>query len=320
MFHSTGTGTGPESRKTVFYDAVVADGPPPPGTTDLGPIVAAAIGLGLTVRSPRVLRAGVNLVVHLAPAPVVVRVATMTAEVRGNAFDYLQRERHVSQALADRGLAVISPTDLVDPGPHRLGDRSMLLLEHHHLAPLDRADPDDAAEAGRALVVLTEALADLPASLAIDLTAGDVGHPWPEIDRLLVTVGPTYESAAVDRIRRFVDELRATEPDDKLRLVHGDAHPGNVARSNGRVVWFDFEDTNLRPLAWDLASLRRSWPAAGDVACRELGVDVTSGTMRWHHELRDVYALLWSMFSAIRHPGTRDQNRTRLADWLQRNP
>lgn len=278
-------------------------------------LVQLATSLGLDAEQAQVLRAGANLVVHLAPSPVVARVATMTAEMRGGAVNYLRRERDITRALVDRGLSVIGPTDLVDPGPHRVSGHAVLLLKHHDLEPIDRNAPRDAAGAGLALVALTEALADLPPELA----KGDAGHPWSEMDRLLTTVTPANESAVIDRIRGYVAELRDQEPGDPRRLVHGDAHPGNVARSGGRIIWFDFEDANRRPLAWDLASLRRSWPAAGDVACRELRVDVASPTMRWHHELRDVYALLWSMFSATRYAGTRAQNKTRLADWLDRH-
>lgn len=279
-------------------------------------LTAATRALGLRVDRPVVLGDGANLVVHLAPSPVVARVATLTAEMRGDGYNFLRRERDVCRALLERGLDVGGPTDLVDPGPHRIGGRAVLLLRHRSLQPVDLDSPSHAVAAGRALVQLSEALADLPAELG----RGDAGHPWVEIEALLDTVGPTTDDRAMAHIRETVDTLRCSEPEEPHRLVHGDAHRSNVALDGGRTLWFDFEDCNHRPLSWDLASLRRSWPPAGDEACRLLAVDPSSPSMRWHHELRDVYALLWNRFHAQRRPAVRAAAADRLARWMDRTP
>ena len=48
--------------------------------------IAAALALGrdhgIRIDEPRVLKDGSNLLVHLRPAPVVVRVATFTGQIR----------------------------------------------------------------------------------------------------------------------------------------------------------------------------------------------------------------------------------------------
>ena len=55
--------------------------------------MAVAVTHGVAVRAPRVLSDRSNLLVHLAPAPVVARVATSTAAVRaGGARDWLGRD------------------------------------------------------------------------------------------------------------------------------------------------------------------------------------------------------------------------------------
>jgi hypothetical protein len=55
--------------------------------------VAVAARQGVEVREPRVLSDGSNLLVRLAPAPVVARVATSTANVRaGGVRDWLARD------------------------------------------------------------------------------------------------------------------------------------------------------------------------------------------------------------------------------------
>jgi Ser/Thr protein kinase RdoA (MazF antagonist) len=256
-----------------------------------------------------VLGAGANVVIHLAPSPVVARVATLTAEMRGNAAVYLRRERDLCRALASRGIEVVTPTDLVVPGPHAIGDVLVLLLAYRRLDPVDLSSLDHADAVGRSFSALATALADLP----VELSEGDGGYPWAEIGCLLSAVGPTTDGGAMDRIVQVAERLQATEPGDPWQLVHGDAHRVNVALSDGRVVWLDFEDANQRSLAWDLATLRRAWPAAGTAACRLLDVDPGSPSMRWHHELRELYALLWNLLYAQRH---RKPVADRLRLWL----
>lgn len=232
--------------------------------------------------------------------------------MRGEAARYLRQERDVTNALAERGIDVTTPTDLVNPGPHTIGSRAFLLLGYRQLDPVDLGSNKHAEAVGRSLAALVKALAQLPH----DLTRVHGGHPWAEIATLVDTVGPTTDNTALDRISSSVDELQATEPDDPWQLVHGDAHRVNVALSQTGVVWFDFEDSNRRPLAWDLATLRRAWPRAGDVACELLDIDPVSPSMLWHHELRDVYALLWNLLFAQRYERARKPTAERLQSWL----
>jgi len=281
----------------------------------IGPVVQVVTELGLEVEDPEVVRSGANVVLHLAPSPVVARVATLTAAMRGDPAGYLRREREVTAALAGQGVDVVAPTELVDPGPHRAGDFWFVLMAHRRLTPVDLTSADHAKAAGHALADLERALAALPA----DLGAGDRGQPWDEVATLVTTVAPSTEPRAMDRIVEAVAALRAVEPTDGWRLVHGDAHRGNVALDGDRVVWFDFEDANHRPLAWDLASFRRSWPDAGDVACRLLEVDPSGFSMAWHHELREVYALLWNLLYAMRDQRVLAATGERLAGWLDRD-
>jgi Ser/Thr protein kinase RdoA (MazF antagonist) len=235
--------------------------------------------------------------------------------MRHNPADYLRRERAVTTALTDLGLHVVAPTGLVDPGPHRVDGRWFLLMAYRRLEPVDLASPDDARAVGRSLADLERALAGLPPEWG----ANDRGHPWEEIARLTATVVPTTPACAMARIYEAVDTLRAIEPADPWQMVHGDAHRVNVALDDGEAVWFDFEDANHRPLAWDLATLRRSWPVAGDEACRGLDVDTDGFAMAWHHEFREVYALLWNLLYAQRDHRARAATTERLEGWLVRD-
>ncbi len=286
----------------------------------VGSLTRVARELGLDVRDAQVLSVGANVVVHLAPSPVVARVATLTAEMRansGSAMAYLQREHDISIALSARGLNSITPTDLVDPGPHNIDGMQFLLLRHQPLEPVDLSSANHAMLAARAFVEMSETLADIELGPNPYGANSDRGYPWTEIDTLLQTVTSTTDRSAIDRITEVLEELRATDPDDTRQLVHGDAHKNNVAFTGGQIIWFDFEDANYRPRAWDLGTLRRSWPAAGEEACRLLGVDSDSASMRWHFELRELYALLWSRLMSQRLERARQPAAARLAAWME---
>jgi Ser/Thr protein kinase RdoA (MazF antagonist) len=281
----------------------------------VGSVTRSVRKLGLRADEPHVLGSGANLVIHLSPSPVVARVATLTAEMRHNPADYLRRERDVTTALTDLGLQVAAPTALVDPGPHSVDGHWFLLMAYRRLEPVDLTSPDHALAVGRSLADLERALAGLPPEWG----AGDQGHPWDEVARLTATVVPTTPASAMARIAEAVDTLRAIEPEEPRQMVHGDAHRVNVALDGGEAVWFDFEDANRRPLAWDLATLRRSWPAAGDEACRGLNVDTDGFAMAWHHEFREVYALLWNLLYTQRDHRAQAATIERLEGWLVRD-
>src|SRR6478672_797315 len=65
-----------------------------------------------------VLKDGSNLSVHLAPSPVVVRVATFTGHIRVDPLPWLEREVALATYLASIGASVMAPSDLVPVGPH----------------------------------------------------------------------------------------------------------------------------------------------------------------------------------------------------------
>ena len=62
---------------------------------------------------------------HLAPAPVVLRIASFTALIRGTPLPWLEREVALVTYLASVGAAVMPPSDLIPPGPHVVDGWSM---------------------------------------------------------------------------------------------------------------------------------------------------------------------------------------------------
>jgi hypothetical protein len=129
--------------------------------------LAAAVSVarlqGLPADDPDVLSSRGNVLVHLRPAPVVARVATLTAWTRSDPFQWLAREVAVSGYTARSGGPVVPPTALADPGPHRSGGLAVSLWTFVPPRP-ERPQP---AEFGVALARLHIAAAGFPGALPV---------------------------------------------------------------------------------------------------------------------------------------------------------
>ena len=266
---------------------------------DRSPVEAAvALGAayGLVSAAPRVLKDGSNLVVHLHPAPVVVRVATFTGRVRRDPWPYLVREVALTTALVDEGAAVAPPTPLLPPGPHRRGDWAMTAwaFVDHEAGVI----PDDAA----ALVAL-DALHAAIRRIAIDLPL--LGPATADLD-LAIDFGVaqgllTEDDAAALRLRRdaLVDELLALAPD--RQALHGDAFPRNSLVSPEGVVWIDLEDCCEGPVAWDHAVL--IWNTDDPGVERTLRERDGSPAIDAAMALREIQAGVWRRLHDARREG-----------------
>ncbi len=124
---------------------------------------ALAITHGLPATDAVVLHAGSNVVVHLAPAPVVVRVMTGTAALHGDPAAWLEREVSVCLHLARLGAAVVAPSDELPPGPHHVDELWMTCWAHVSVDHAASAPPPD--ELGHALRDLHAALFQVPVDL-----------------------------------------------------------------------------------------------------------------------------------------------------------
>jgi hypothetical protein len=200
---------------------------------------------GLPADEPVVVRDLTNVLVHLAPAPVVARVPITLARLRG--AEWFDEEMRIARFLAANDAPIAPPADDVDPGPHERDGFHVTLWRWIEHDPA-RFDP---AGAGRALRELHEALGRyggvLPTCDRLD-----------EVRRLLATFETTDE---IDRLRALADQLEPLEG----RPLHGDAHLSNVLWSPAGPLWGDLENVCRGPVEYDLACLRfRGLPAAED--------------------------------------------------------
>jgi Ser/Thr protein kinase RdoA (MazF antagonist) len=266
--------------------------------------VAVGRGVGLRVEEPRVLRDLTNVVVHLAPAPVVARVPLTFARLRGR--EWVERELELVARLDERGLPVAAPTSRVAPGPYEHGGFLVTLWDYVEHDPDAALDP---AAAGTGLRRIHEALAEVPSM--------GLAH-YARLHELTALI----DSLALDRAERSVlarGLSAAAEVADSveapLQPVHGDAHLGNVLRTAGGPVWSDFENACLGPRELDLAGLTIRGGEAGAEAATAYGEHDVELVRR----LIPVHALFlaaWTCALAERAPAVRPHARERIG-WVR---
>src|SRR3954468_22461648 len=238
--------------------------PAPSAPSALAPAALAAVRAvarahGLPTDDPRVLADGANVVVHLAPAPVVAKAAASSRAVR-DAGAFLARELAVASAVRAAGLPAVAPSDAVPASVHLHDGVAVTFWEHVPRGPAELPAPDR----------LGAMLADLHAALRASGLALPRLAPLDDIPRFAARDGPTAadERARIgDAYARIVAALPAAAAGEQP--LHGDAHPGNLLPTAGRGwIWCDFEDTCSGPVHWDVAALRRSPRLDGAAAVR----------------------------------------------------
>ncbi|SDC48118.1 Phosphotransferase enzyme family protein [Geodermatophilus telluris] len=245
---------------------------------------AVAATHGVRVREPRVLHDGVNAVVHLAPAPVVARVATLTPLLRRDPRRPAGREVALGAALTAAGAAVVAPSDLLPPGPHEHG--GLVLTFWRHVEVLPRA-PGPAEVAA--------ALADLHAALRDVRTTGTpLDTPLDDLAAFSEHAGEWGVPAAVRaQVAQRVARLRPRLAGGPGQVLHGDAHPGNLLATPDGWRWTDLEDTCAGPVAWDLACLRLTSRLDGRAALDAMGGPADAELAPWL-ELRRLHREAWT--------------------------
>jgi hypothetical protein len=221
----------------------------------LTPLDAAA-GLaaehGLRYDDIVVLKHGSNLLVRLVPAPVVLRIATFTALIRGDPLPYLEREVALVSYLASVGASVMRPSDILPPGPHVVGGWAMSAWRY---VPHERGAIPDPIAVLHELDDLHAALRSYPDELPLLNPAAD------DLDRALAfaVARGVYGAGQAEDLRARRDEAMAqlVAMTPSVQGLHGDAFPRNTLLSPAGVVWIDFEDCCSGPALWDLAVLIR---------------------------------------------------------------
>jgi Phosphotransferase enzyme family len=280
---------------------------------------------GLPGDDPEVLSSRGNVIVHLRPAPVVARVATLTAWTRREPFLWLAREVAVAGYAAGQGGPIVAPSALADPGPHWSNGLAVSLWTWIPPSPA-RPGP---AEIGAALARLHLAAAGFPGELPVLSPLRALisdGLAALERDQVLARA---VLAALRDRHAAILGELDGvTGP---ALVLHGDAHAGNLllaggaasgTRSGSGWLWIDLEETCRGPRAFDLAVLADHQGADAGAALAAYAA-VTGEPLPEPEVLalftraRRLEGAVWTLGMAHQYPARyRDPARFLLADVL----
>ena len=208
---------------------------------------AVAARYGLPARRTRVLHDANNVVVHLAPSPVVAKVCPAAS----GGWDKLEREVEVARHLIRAGAPVVGPSRELPAGPHAADGFAITFWRHH------------SHEAGALLSgrFCAETLAAVHSALA--------GYPAPLpsfLDRRVKRTGdtlcePSHPTALLAPDRAFLQReyISITSRLETCRLenqpLHGDPHAGNFLVGRNGCLMIDFESVCAGPVEWDVSAL-----------------------------------------------------------------
>lgn len=100
---------------------------------------------GLEEITPVILSNGGNLIIHLAPYPIVARLANVISQEEANiVYKRLNRELKVAHHLQIKNVPVMLPTELIDAGPHNVNETWMTLWNYVPPIELQRPSPSEA--------------------------------------------------------------------------------------------------------------------------------------------------------------------------------
>ena len=239
-----------------------------------------------------------NVLVHLAPAPVVARVATTTALVRPQPVEWLARELAVAGHLASRGVPVVAPSEELPPGPHSHDGFDLTFWRY---VEQETATPPEMSELATGLASLHDALRDYPGELPY------LEPALAEVVRML-----DYAEAHALLSAGELEELRAgharlapllAEARGQPQPLHGDAHVGNVLVTREGALWSDFEDTCSGPVGWDLACLMRGSAFGEETVLRAYGGRPTREELEPFLEARELQGIAWLTITLRTLPG-----------------
>jgi aminoglycoside phosphotransferase len=260
--------------------------------------VALAKRLGLPHDQPVILSNRGNLLVQLTPAPVVARVATLTARSRRSPIEWLAREVAVAGYVASQGGPVVPPAD--DAGPHWQDGFAISLWEY--VRAMDRVPGP--ADVGSALARLHRIASGCPAELGgLNAATDQIADGLAMLERDAVLDAGTL-AALREAHTAALSEMRAA--DGEPVVLHGDAHHGNLLLApDHRWLWIDLEETGRGPAAWDLATMVSHYSEqeghdALDAYAAESGTTVPA--LAPFRRVRDLEAAVWSLCMAHLYP------------------
>ena len=185
--------------------------------------VSVAAALGVTGVEPAILADGANVIVHLAPSPLVAKVAGSTTAVRPDADAWLGRELDLACFLAAAGAPVMTPSAEVPTVVHHADGHRMSFWTY--LTPSDAGPPDEAT-IGAMLRDLHAVLRTCPKPLPplaplADIPAFLARRQTSQASQTLVSGADA--AILAETFGRLTGELTAATASTPAQALHGDA-------------------------------------------------------------------------------------------------
>jgi hypothetical protein len=190
-----------------------------------------------------------NVVVHLAPSPVVAKLCAATTGDRG--WRKLAVEMDIARHLVQAGAPVVGPSPELPPGPHAEGGYAMTFWRYQDHDP-------SAVMAGRAagqvLAQVHEALDSYRGTFPSFLDRQVRRTSRILFDETAASAIPASERSF---LRREYLSITSVLGETKVsgRTLHGDPHRGNLLVSHGGCLMIDFESVCSGPVEWDVSAL-----------------------------------------------------------------
>lgn len=281
--------------------------------TALAAAVTAAASAGVTATDPVILADGANIIVHLAPAPVVAKVAASTPAVRPDNAAWLQRELDVASFLAAAGAPVVPPSPEVPATVHHSEGRVMSFWTYLPPPPGERPRPDEAT-IGSMLRDLHAVLRGYP---------GPAGQPAPvlaplaDIPAFLARPQTHLPPGRAEAIAAAYTRLTAELDLDStpMQQLHGDAGGGNLMPTAAGWLWHDFEDTCTGPVTWDLAASTASAFQHAPKVLAAYADPVDPHQLAVCEQLRRLHLTVWYTLYAERLPDLRPRAAELQSRW-----
>ncbi|MGX7828402.1 phosphotransferase [Actinokineospora sp. 24-640] len=246
----------------------------------LAAATAAGRALGIESTDPTVLHDVFSVVVHLAPAPVVVRVPTVLAP---SSRPHVQAERQraelaVAAWLAEIGFPVVPPSPLV---PREPVARDGFMMTFWQWVPTLATEPDylaQCAESARLHAALRDYPGELPFMTSMDESVTDSLDRVAERPDLLPADDLARARAEWAALRPVLTDRAAFAeafPEASVQPIHGDSPAYNLLHTADGPLFSDFELVTAGPVEWDLALMPPDHIAAYDERATALGLRAT---------------------------------------------
>lgn len=244
--------------------------------------VAIASKYGIKVDDPQILADAYSVRVHLQPAPIVVRISTITPVLRYPIESWLLREISVTKFLVAKGAPVVPPSDLLPPVVHSYDGFFMTFWRY---IPVVSDVITESETVGKMLAELHAVLRGYPGKLPL------LASPLNDISRgleRLQQVGNILSAEDLGLLREAYDTLlpKVTNPVGLLQPLHGDAHAGNLIATAKGLLWNDFEDTCMGLVAWDLVNI-------DDITRKGYGGDPKLEVLKIYQKMRHLHVIVW---------------------------